>query len=127
MSGSSALVPETSLHDRYAAIVAATQNARVRLIKSDGEADVALRYFLVFSERGAAATAGLGTFSDVELFYNRYYWFKRFAKLYQAARGYDAGIEDQASQLLERAPAEVDWDVVEEISALTVQTASTTR
>src|SRR4051812_39942683 len=105
------LVPETYLCDRYAAIVAATDYAWHRVSKTDGEAEVALRYFLVFSEQGAATTAGLGTFSEAQLFYNRYYWFSRFAKLHQAAHGYDAGIEDQASQMLERAPAEVDWAV----------------
>ncbi len=113
--GTTSLVPEASLSGRYAAIVVATENARQRLIETNDEAEVALRYFLVFSEQGAATSAGLGTFSEAQLFYNKYYWFSRFAKLHQAAHGYDAGIEDQASRMLERAPIEVDWAIVDEI------------
>ena len=112
--GPNSLVPETFLRDRYAAIVAATEYASHRLTKANRESE-ALRYFLVFSEQCAATNAGLGTFSEAELFYNRYYWFSRFAKIHQAAHGYDAGIEDQASQMLERAPADVDWEVVDKI------------
>jgi hypothetical protein len=104
------------LHD--AAIRVETQLARDRLIKTSAGPERALRYFLVFSEPGVATRAGLGTFGDAELFYNRYYWFKRFAKLHQAAHGYDAGIEDQASQLLEHAPPDADWSTIEAIVEL---------
>lgn len=48
-------------------------------------------------------------------FYNRYYWFARFAALWQAAHGHDAGLEQQVFQLLERADFDIDWDVVQEL------------
>ena len=39
----------------------------------------------------------------VEVFYNRYYWFRRFMEGYQTERGLDAGLEQQAFQMLEQA------------------------
>jgi hypothetical protein len=50
-------------------------------------------------------------------FYNRYYWFARFAALWQAAHGHDAGLEQQVFQLLEQADFDIDWDVVQELDA----------
>lgn len=48
-------------------------------------------------------------------FYNRFFWFRRFATLWQAAHGEDDGIEQQAFQLLEYVDVDVDWDVVGEL------------
>jgi hypothetical protein len=52
-----------------------------------------------------------------QIFYNRYYWFRRFASLYQKKNGFDAGIEQQADQLIEYAGSALDWTVVEQIDA----------
>ena len=50
-------------------------------------------------------------------FYNRYFWFKRFATLKQARDGYDAGLEQQVFRLLEQAEFEVDWSLLERLDA----------
>jgi hypothetical protein len=50
-------------------------------------------------------------------FYNRYFWFVRFAALWQAAHGHDAGLEQQVFQLLEQVDFDIDWDVVQELEA----------
>jgi hypothetical protein len=50
-------------------------------------------------------------------FYNRYFWFARFAALWQAAHGHNAGLEQQVFQLLEQADFDIDWDVVQELDA----------
>ena len=110
------LIPMTTLELHGEAIRAETEVARAHLIPSSGSAEQALRYFLVSSEPGALARCGLGTLNEKDVFYNRYYWFRRFAKLHQAHYGYDAGIEDQVSQLLEQAPSDVDWSIVERLS-----------
>jgi hypothetical protein len=54
---------------------------------------------------------------ETALFYNRYYWFKRFVKQRESEHGFDAGLEQQAFKLLEAAPADIDWSMVEAIDA----------
>jgi hypothetical protein len=51
------------------------------------------------------------------VFYNRYFWFKRFATLQQKRDGYDAGLEQQVFQILEYADFDVDWELVERLDA----------
>ena len=51
--------------------------------------------------------------------YNRYYWFLQFAKMHSEEHGNDAGIEQQAFQILESAMADIDWAVVEAIDKQT--------
>ncbi len=53
--------------------------------------------------------------SDSLVLYNRYYWFLRFAKIHSEQHGKDAGIEQQAFQILENAMTDIDWAVVEAI------------
>lgn len=50
--------------------------------------------------------------TDQDRFYNEYFWFKRFAVLYQASHGFDAGVEQQAFEILERAAIDVDRDQI---------------
>jgi hypothetical protein len=73
----------------------------------------ALLTYFVLSGRGSDAF----NTSPINIFYNRYYWFLVFAKLYHAAHGFDAGIEQQGFQLLETAPPGVDWNCLEAIEA----------
>jgi hypothetical protein len=58
-----------------------------------------------------------GPVDSARSFYNRYFWFARFAALWQAAHGYDAGLEQQVFHLLEQADFDIDWDVVQELDA----------
>lgn len=64
-----------------------------------------------------ALTAGrIGAdLSPAELFYNRYFWFHRFTCQAQQKFGYDAGIEQQAFQILEYADCEIDAKLLEEL------------
>lgn len=48
-------------------------------------------------------------------FYNRYFWFVRFAALRQAVHGYDAGLEQQVFQMLEQADFDLDWGVIQQL------------
>jgi hypothetical protein len=51
--------------------------------------------------------------SDADRLWSRYYWFARFAMEWHAIVGYDAGLEQQLSQLLEY--ADVDCGPLAEI------------
>jgi hypothetical protein len=58
-----------------------------------------LRNYAVLTER-PELVAGLGL-TDDERFWSRYYWLARFAREWQAAVGYDAGLEQAVFKLLE--------------------------
>lgn len=49
------------------------------------------------------------------LFYNQYFWFVRFIRRWQAAHGSNGSLEQEASKLLENAPADVDWEIVDRL------------
>ena len=53
----------------------------------------------------------------VQVFYNRYYWFRRFMEEYQRVNGADAGLEHQAFQMLEQAPSDLDREMIPLIEA----------
>ena len=60
-----------------------------------------------------------GDFSKEDIFYNRYLWFTRFAKLKEKQKGYDAGINQQSVRLLEEIDyndLEIDWNTIQKIS-----------
>jgi hypothetical protein len=83
---------------------------------TDDEAGEALARSMLFERWPDLLPADEG--SDRErLFYNRYYWFLRFISLWQAAHGYDAGLEQQAFRILEEAEFSVDWDVIQRLDA----------
>jgi|SRR5579871_4127248 len=82
---------------------------------SGSEATLSLRMFLrlthrshLFLDRGWAPE---------EVFLSRYYWFRRFVTLQSLKYGFDAGLEQQAFQILEYPfpECEVDWSVLEGI------------
>lgn len=58
----------------------------------------------------------------VELYVNRFYWFKKFYYDYSKTESNDAGIEQQITILLEEMandlPNDFDWSIIEEIHNL---------
>jgi hypothetical protein len=113
------LVPESELRNRDVAIRAATEVAVARLgraAEDAGEAP-AFRYYLVFENGASALSVGFAELDAPTLFYNRYYWFKRFVKQHEARYGFDAGLEQQAFKLLESAPEDIDWAVIGHLDA----------
>jgi hypothetical protein len=77
----------------------------------------ALKCYLLLTEM--PNLLGEGTVSAERVLYSRYYWFVLFARLRQAMAGYDAGLDQQALQILEQPPTdcELDWLLVERIEA----------
>jgi hypothetical protein len=78
------------------------------------------KFYLLF-ENWPSLLADNGIAIDNELiFYNRYYRFSYFLKLYSAKHGYDVGLEQQAFRLLEDSETlnlEVDWDLITKIES----------
>ena len=58
------------------------------------------------------------TLDPATRFYNRYFWFVRFATLWQAAHGDDPGLEQQAFQILEQVDFEIDGELFQEVERL---------
>lgn len=88
----------------------------------DGVGDVddevcrpALRYYRLFSNETALRDAGLGVLEPAARFYNRYYWFSKFVKLFILRHGPNAGLEQQLFQLLEYPGFDLDWLLIEKI------------
>ena len=69
--------------------------------------------FLLFQE-WPELVANLGL-RECVLFYNRYYWARRFANAYQAVHGPDAGLEQEVFKILDNAPEDVNWDILDSI------------
>ncbi len=79
---------------------------------SDPEVGPALEKYLLLNEHPDAFSA-----STIELFFNKYYWFLTFVKAHTNKYGFDAGLEQQAFQLLEEGQLidNFDWNTAEEI------------
>lgn len=82
----------------------------------EGEAGEALARSLLFEHWPDLLGGGEGLDRE-RLLYNRYYWFVRFVALWQAAHGYDAGLEQQVFQMVERADTQLDWDLLKQLDA----------
>jgi hypothetical protein len=82
---------------------------------SDPQAGPALRTFLVLTQSRRALIERGWTPEDI--FYSRYYWFRRFVNLRVASTGPDAGLEQQAHQILEHPDCDPDWSAVERVES----------
>jgi hypothetical protein len=65
-----------------------------------------LRNYLVLTER--PELLGEHGLLPAELFWSRYYWLVRFARIWSAVVGHDAGVEQQVFQLVEYSPYGLD-------------------
>ncbi len=77
-----------------------------------GSAGSALRNYLVLTHRPEFA---VWQPTESESLCGRYYWFLLAIRSWQKIYGYDAGMEQQALQLLETINAEVDWEAIQTI------------
>ncbi len=82
---------------------------------SDPTAAAALYVFLTLTQ-SAELFVSKG-WSAETIFWSRYYWFRRFTTIQRAKVGFDAGLEQQATQLLEHPfpPCEPDWTRLESL------------
>src|SRR5436190_377337 len=73
--------------------------------------DPAFRYFILLTHLPQAIAPA----TPIEIFYARHYWFCVLIGLLKASWGPDAGLDQQAHQLLESAPPGVDWSTMENL------------
>ena len=77
----------------------------------------ALKFYLLLTEMPELLADQ--RLSAEQRFWSRYYWFLRYVKVREAAAGPDAGLEQQAFQILEPPPPGCcpDWSMVEQVQA----------
>src|SRR5262249_42007988 len=66
----------------------------------------AFRYFLLFHRWPELIEEVVSELTGLARFYNSYYWLLRLKSLWTLKHGYDAGMEQQAFQLLDAAEEE---------------------
>jgi hypothetical protein len=120
------LVPEETLAAREAAFDA----VRSRLpghhdltFLEDRVAGRSLKFYLLLTEMPELLAPEQA--SPEEIFWTRYYWFVRYARLQQAVYGYDAGLEQQAFQILDypQPDCDPDWNWLESVHSHAAQSA----
>jgi hypothetical protein len=73
------------------------------------------RYFLLFFHWPCLLESDVPDLDSQLTFYNAYYWFIKFSKVYMAMHGHDTGLEQQAFQILEKAEFNIDWEMIKQI------------
>ncbi len=71
----------------------------------------AFRYYLLFDRWPTLLQGAVPELDATVRFYNKYYWFWRMKCLYFQKHGYDAGLDQQAFQLLEYAHEHETFDI----------------
>jgi hypothetical protein len=66
----------------------------------------------------ALTRSAIPTLTAEDRLYNRYFWFCRLVNASRAVFGEDAGLEQQAFQILENADCDVDWEMTRQIELL---------
>jgi len=84
----------------------------VRWREIDKEVEAAYARHFALLDKDLRSELGVAHLSEPVAFYNAYYWMLLFEKRYEARYGFNAGVKDEAVNILERAPAGVDWNVV---------------
>ena len=106
------ILPESTLRALHQKIQVSVEQRRppYNVDWEDPDYGLAFIYHLFFSQNPSVCKV-LGVELDEETkFYNRYYWFRRFVARHKQKHGYDAGLEDQASDIL-ASGAQFDLDV----------------
>jgi hypothetical protein len=84
---------------------------------TDPSCGMPLRVYLALTE----GRAGRDLAAE-DRFYNRYFWFRRFANAYRAKFGEDAGIEQQSAQILDDPGCDIDWRQIEQLELMAAET-----
>src|SRR5437867_1507141 len=72
-------------------------------------------YYLLFTHWPRLLNGETTQLTAKDVFYNRYYWFRRLTREYEASHGYDAGFEQQAFQILEQPECAIDLEIIREL------------
>lgn len=111
------LIPEGQLNvDDVLLMRLAQKHPAVRWCEFDEDVKQSYARHVALLDSELRRELGAVDLSEPVAFYNAYYWGLIFARRYQARYGFDAGIEQEAFKVLERAPSEIDWRVVESVN-----------
>lgn len=102
----------------HAALYSVIATHSAELEKLPRKARDALANHYLFSDPNVWTVVGVRALDELHLFYNSYYWYLVFKKECENSNGFDAGIEQYSFKLLEMAPLDVDWTVVEKVAIL---------
>lgn len=116
----SVLIPESFLADKDDEIKELVElPAKAYAVDIDDESyGCAFRRFLLFAHCPDYLADHFPGIDRTTIFYNQYYWFVRFSRLFMRKHGPDAGLEQQAFQMIENAECEVDLEVVDSLDSL---------
>jgi hypothetical protein len=109
------LVPVEALRARFADIrdSVAPYKGGYSLGVNDPSAEEALIYYVLFTHCPHSLDSEEIQLDDEATFYNRYFWQRRISWLITRTRGSDAGLEQQAFQLLQSAAIDIDWELID--------------
>lgn len=89
------------------------------IISIEDKAVSKLLHDFLFLKQYAEEIPTKSPFTYEEVLYSQYYWFVYFIRRYVKKYGYDAGMEQQASMLLEHLSHElgenIDWEFIEKL------------
>jgi len=94
------------------------RQAGVADVANGSDSAVALRRHQLFNSWLRNPDTNDSGLSAEELFYNSYFWFIRYTTTEVLLHGPNSGLEQQAFQMLEYSPVDVDWEALEKIDSL---------
>lgn len=113
------LIPEDQMIVSDAPLTRVTQkNPDVRWSEMGWTLKEAYARHVALLDRDRRLQLGVANLSEPIVFYNAYYWALVFGMRYVARHGFDAGVEQQAFGVLECAPTDVDWQMVEYVAQI---------
>lgn len=113
------LIPEDQLIVSDALLARVTQkNPDVRRSEMGWAVKEAYARYVALLDRDLRPQLGVANLSEPIVFCNAYYWALIFGKRYKARCGFDAGVEQQCFRVLECAPADVDWQMVDYVAQI---------
>jgi hypothetical protein len=111
------LIPENKLVVSNALLTRVMKkNPNVRWSEMDWGVKEAYARYAALLDNDVKSYLGVDDLLEPIAFYNAYYWSLVFVKRYNIRYGFDAGIEQQSFKVLERAPANVDWAITEQVA-----------
>lgn len=111
------LIPESFLAEKDDEIKELVRvPAKTYAVKMEDDSyGTAFRNFLLFAHCPDYLADHFPGIDRTTIFYNQYYWFVRFSRLYMKKHGMDAGLEQQAFQMVENADCEIDLAIIDSL------------
>jgi hypothetical protein len=111
------LIPESFLAEKDDEIKELVRvPAKTYAVESEDDSyGAAFRNFLLFAHCPDYLADHFPGLDRATVFYNQYYWFVRFSRLYMKKHGKDAGLEQQAFQMVENADCEIDLTIIDSL------------